>query len=83
MKESNGHIVCEFQQFGSSVRRDYQGESDLCVASALDIMCVDPAYHRQGFGSLLMEYGVGEADRLGVDVSKLISHRSTNPANQR
>ncbi|PSN64134.1 hypothetical protein BS50DRAFT_648038 [Corynespora cassiicola Philippines] len=34
---------------------------------SLDIMCFDPAYHRKGFGSLLMEYGVGEADRLGVD----------------
>ncbi|KLU91717.1 hypothetical protein MAPG_10234 [Magnaporthiopsis poae ATCC 64411] len=33
---------------------------------SLDLMTVDPAYHRRGVGKLLMKYGVDEADRLGV-----------------
>ncbi|KAI6280298.1 hypothetical protein MCOR27_004718 [Pyricularia oryzae] len=34
---------------------------------SLDIMVVDPAHHRRGVGSILMKYGVDEADRLGVE----------------
>lgn len=31
-------------------------------------MAVDPAYHRRGAGSRLMEYGVEIADKLGFEV---------------
>jgi len=31
-------------------------------------MSVDPAHHRRGAGSLLMQYGIDFADKLGVEV---------------
>jgi hypothetical protein len=34
-------------------------------------MSVDPKHHRRGAGSLLMEYGLGLVDKLGVDVSRV------------
>lgn len=39
------------------------------VALALDLTCVDPKHHRRGAGPLFLQYGVGIADELGVDVS--------------
>lgn len=45
-------------------------------------MCVDPAHHRRGAGTLLMQYGVEIADRLGFPVRirrmQCISHTTNN-----
>ena len=35
---------------------------------ALDIMAVDPTYHRRGVGSLLVQWGLNIADKLGLEV---------------
>jgi len=34
---------------------------------SLDLMCVDPAHHFRGAGSMLMEWGVSIADKMGVE----------------
>jgi GNAT superfamily N-acetyltransferase len=36
--------------------------------SALDLMCIDPDHQRQGAGTLLMQWGIEMADKLGTKV---------------
>ena len=37
---------------------------------------VDPAYHGQGAGRMLVKWGTAHADRLGVEVSLLLCDRA-------
>jgi hypothetical protein len=44
----------------------------LTEIEALDLMCVDPAHQYRGAGTLLMEWGINVADKLGVEVCETL-----------
>lgn len=43
----------------------------LLMFAGLDLMCVDPAWQRKGFGIILLKWGLDKADKLGIEVCLL------------
>lgn len=66
IREAGGRLVCKCV-------RIIEGDIRFTFTpyqTALDMLCVDPAYQRQGAGRMLVRWGTQVADRMGVKVSR-------------